>query len=158
MVKREKYINSCFSMPFIQIQMSPFSLFLINSSTLSFHFIVGFFLYLHTIYTYCVLWNLIGILSAYNFYVSSYTRSLYFYQQITSVYFEEGWLDTKVYMLASLDAGHCIAGPAIIMDKLSTILIEPGLFVYIHILYRFACQMKCLFLTVLLCVNTFTYA
>lgn len=46
-------------------------------------------------------------------------------EMITSVYFEEGWLDTKVYMLASLDAGHCIAGPAIIMDKLSTILIEP---------------------------------
>ncbi|MPC31542.1 5-oxoprolinase [Portunus trituberculatus] len=46
-------------------------------------------------------------------------------EMVTSVYFEEGWLDTKVYMLASLSAGHCIAGPAIIMDKLSTILIEP---------------------------------
>lgn len=44
---------------------------------------------------------------------------------VTSVYFEEGWLDTKVFMLSSLSAGHCIAGPAIIMDKLSTILIEP---------------------------------
>lgn len=46
-------------------------------------------------------------------------------EAVTSVYFEEGWLDTKVYMLSSLACGHIITGPAIIMDKLSTILIEP---------------------------------
>lgn len=53
--------------------------------------------------------------------------------QVTSVYYEEGWLDTKIYMLSSLAAGHCIPGPAIIMDKLSTILIEPGLSNYVSV-------------------------
>lgn len=52
--------------------------------------------------------------------------------QVTSVYFEEGWLVTKVYMLSSLAHGHAISGPAIIMDKLSTILIEPGLYIWQH--------------------------
>ncbi|KAK3853136.1 hypothetical protein Pcinc_040305 [Petrolisthes cinctipes] len=47
-------------------------------------------------------------------------------EMVTSVYFEDGSLDTKVYLLSSLACDHIIPGPAIIMDKLSTILIEPG--------------------------------
>lgn len=46
--------------------------------------------------------------------------------QVTKVYFEDGYQDTNVYLLESLAPGHVIPGPAIIMDKLSTILIEPG--------------------------------
>ncbi|XP_045604599.1 5-oxoprolinase [Procambarus clarkii] len=46
-------------------------------------------------------------------------------ETVTGVFFEDGWLETKVYMLSSLAFGHTIVGPAIIMDKLSTILIEP---------------------------------
>lgn len=41
------------------------------------------------------------------------------------VYFEDGYQETKVYQLRSLSAGHAIRGPAIIMDSLSTLLIEP---------------------------------
>ncbi|XP_024944987.1 5-oxoprolinase isoform X2 [Cephus cinctus] len=47
------------------------------------------------------------------------------FEKITSVYFEGGYQDTKVYKLESLSAGHTITGPAIIMDSLSTLLIEP---------------------------------
>lgn len=85
-----------------------------------------------------------------------YIRLLYFKPQVTSVYFEEGWLDTNVYMLASLGAGHCIAGPAIIMDKLSTILIEPGLFMFftlvffcieLHVNYFYHIGLRCIIVT-----------
>eukprot|EP01064_Diplonema_japonicum_P036003 TRINITY_DN7960_c0_g3_i1.p1 TRINITY_DN7960_c0_g3~~TRINITY_DN7960_c0_g3_i1.p1 ORF type:complete len:1253 (+),score=311.12 TRINITY_DN7960_c0_g3_i1:32-3760(+) len=41
-------------------------------------------------------------------------------------YFESGWLDTPVYRLENLQANHSIAGPAIIMQGGSTILVEPG--------------------------------
>lgn len=47
-------------------------------------------------------------------------------ETVTKVYFEEGYQDTNVYLLECLAPGHVIPGPAIIMDKLSTILIEPG--------------------------------
>lgn len=46
--------------------------------------------------------------------------------QKTKVYFEGGYRETDVYQLPSLSAGQVIDGPAIIMDSLSTILIEPG--------------------------------
>ncbi|XP_078052586.1 5-oxoprolinase [Augochlora pura] len=46
-------------------------------------------------------------------------------EKTTMVYFENGYLETKVYQLASLSPGHAIPGPAIIMDSLSTLLIEP---------------------------------
>ncbi|XP_015431723.1 PREDICTED: 5-oxoprolinase [Dufourea novaeangliae] len=46
-------------------------------------------------------------------------------EKTTMVYFENGYLETKVYQLASLSPGHTISGPAIIMDSLSTLLIEP---------------------------------
>lgn len=41
------------------------------------------------------------------------------------VYFENGYQETKVYQLDSLSPGHVIQGPAIIMDSLSTLLVEP---------------------------------
>lgn len=41
------------------------------------------------------------------------------------MYFEGGYQTTNVYQLASLRAGHSITGPAIIMDSLSTLLVEP---------------------------------
>lgn len=40
-------------------------------------------------------------------------------------YFDDGYLDTAVYLLEELSCDHTIAGPAIIIDKNSTILIEP---------------------------------
>ena len=41
------------------------------------------------------------------------------------MYFSGGYCAAKVYHLEKLMAGHEIKGPAIIMDKLSTILVEP---------------------------------
>lgn len=41
------------------------------------------------------------------------------------VYFEGGYSNTDVYLLAKVSPGHVLNGPAIIMDQLSTILIEP---------------------------------
>ncbi|XP_044265519.1 5-oxoprolinase [Tribolium madens] len=46
-------------------------------------------------------------------------------EQTTQVYFETGFHETGVYLLKNLKSGHVIKGPAIIMDNLSTILIEP---------------------------------
>uniref|UniRef100_A0A8C4HEN8 5-oxoprolinase, ATP-hydrolysing n=1 Tax=Dicentrarchus labrax TaxID=13489 RepID=A0A8C4HEN8_DICLA len=44
---------------------------------------------------------------------------------MTRCYFEEGYLDTSVYLWEELPCGHSIQGPAIIIDKNSTILVEP---------------------------------
>ncbi|XP_030764688.1 5-oxoprolinase-like [Sitophilus oryzae] len=44
---------------------------------------------------------------------------------VTKVYFESGYEDTNVYQLKDLFAGQTLKGPAIVMDQLSTILIEP---------------------------------
>ncbi|XP_074027343.1 5-oxoprolinase isoform X2 [Leptinotarsa decemlineata] len=41
------------------------------------------------------------------------------------VYFEGGYQDTNIYLLKSLHAHQELKGPAIIMDQLSTILVEP---------------------------------
>lgn len=41
------------------------------------------------------------------------------------VYFESGYQETSVYQLNSLSPGNILHGPAIIMDSLSTLLIEP---------------------------------
>lgn len=46
--------------------------------------------------------------------------------QSTNVYFENGYEKTGVYLLENLGPGHEIKGPAIIMDKLSTVLVEPN--------------------------------
>uniref|UniRef100_A0A3Q3J6W6 5-oxoprolinase, ATP-hydrolysing n=1 Tax=Monopterus albus TaxID=43700 RepID=A0A3Q3J6W6_MONAL len=45
--------------------------------------------------------------------------------QVTKCYFEDGYLDTSVYLWEELPCGHSIQGPAIIIDKNSTILVEP---------------------------------
>uniref|UniRef100_A0A3Q0QXW5 5-oxoprolinase, ATP-hydrolysing n=1 Tax=Amphilophus citrinellus TaxID=61819 RepID=A0A3Q0QXW5_AMPCI len=44
---------------------------------------------------------------------------------ITKCYFEGGYLNTSVYLWEELPCGHSIQGPAIIIDKNSTILVEP---------------------------------
>lgn len=44
--------------------------------------------------------------------------------QVTEVYFENGYHHASVYILSDLHAGHEIPGPAIIMDNLSTVVVE----------------------------------
>uniref|UniRef100_A0AAQ5Y3H5 5-oxoprolinase, ATP-hydrolysing n=1 Tax=Amphiprion ocellaris TaxID=80972 RepID=A0AAQ5Y3H5_AMPOC len=44
---------------------------------------------------------------------------------MTKCYFEGGYLDTSVYLWEELPCGYSIQGPAIIIDKNSTILVEP---------------------------------
>lgn len=41
------------------------------------------------------------------------------------VYFEDGYKETGIYQLNSLTAGDILHGPVIIMDSLSTLLVEP---------------------------------
>uniref|UniRef100_A0A8C9T5S9 5-oxoprolinase, ATP-hydrolysing n=1 Tax=Scleropages formosus TaxID=113540 RepID=A0A8C9T5S9_SCLFO len=45
--------------------------------------------------------------------------------EVTRCYFDNGYLDTRVYLWEELTCDHSIAGPAIIIDKNSTILVEP---------------------------------
>ncbi|BBO69907.1 5-oxoprolinase [Desulfosarcina alkanivorans] len=40
-------------------------------------------------------------------------------------YFEDGWLETAVYRMTDLKAGHAIDGPAIIIQDTATIVVEP---------------------------------
>lgn len=50
------------------------------------------------------------------------------------VYFEtRGYQTTNVYLCSTLSQGHRIAGPAILIDNLSTILIEPDTFAVVTI-------------------------
>ncbi|HER63586.1 MAG TPA: 5-oxoprolinase, partial [Desulfobacteraceae bacterium] len=44
----------------------------------------------------------------------------------TSCYFAQGWLPSPVYRQGELGAGQEIAGPALIIQDTSTILVEPG--------------------------------
>ncbi|KAK3559078.1 hypothetical protein QTP86_002994 [Hemibagrus guttatus] len=46
--------------------------------------------------------------------------------QMTKCYFEDRYLDTSVFLWEDLSCDHSIDGPAIIIDKNSTILVEPG--------------------------------
>lgn len=46
-------------------------------------------------------------------------------QQSVQVFFETGFYETRVYLLKHLRANNRIEGPAIVMDDLSTVLIEP---------------------------------
>lgn len=48
------------------------------------------------------------------------------FEKLVDVYFEGGYQPTKVYQMSSLTNGHVVHGPAIIMDSLSTVLIEPN--------------------------------
>ena len=45
--------------------------------------------------------------------------------KVTEVYFEGGYQVTSIYLMEKLRPGHVISGPAIVMDQLSTILVEP---------------------------------
>ena len=45
---------------------------------------------------------------------------------MTRTYFENSYHETNIYLLGNLSPGHVIPGPAIIMDSLSTLLIEPN--------------------------------
>lgn len=47
-------------------------------------------------------------------------------EKVVKIFFETEHLDSAVYQLSQLSPGNLINGPAIIMDKLSTILIEPN--------------------------------
>lgn len=47
------------------------------------------------------------------------------WETTTKCYFEDGFLDTKVFLFEKLCQGHEIEGPAIIIDKACTILVEP---------------------------------
>lgn len=42
------------------------------------------------------------------------------------VFFDDAWLETKVYIREDLLAGHSLRGPAVIIDRLSTIVVEPN--------------------------------
>ncbi|XP_067872121.1 5-oxoprolinase isoform X2 [Heterodontus francisci] len=46
-------------------------------------------------------------------------------ETVVKCYFDDGYLDTAVYLLEELSCDHMVSGPAIIIDKNSTILIEP---------------------------------
>ncbi|CAH3943144.1 unnamed protein product [Pieris brassicae] len=46
-------------------------------------------------------------------------------EKSVKVYFEGGYQETSVYLLEKLQPGQEVLGPAIIMDSLSTILVEP---------------------------------
>ncbi|NWX13181.1 OPLA oxoprolinase, partial [Aegotheles bennettii] len=46
-------------------------------------------------------------------------------ETVTRCYFEEGYLETPVFLLEELGCDHTIPGPAIIIDKNSTIVVEP---------------------------------
>ncbi|XP_068721716.1 5-oxoprolinase-like isoform X1 [Montipora capricornis] len=46
-------------------------------------------------------------------------------KKVTKCYFEDGFHQTKIYLLEELAAGHSIDGPAVIVDNTSTILVEP---------------------------------
>ncbi|KAM6412713.1 LOW QUALITY PROTEIN: 5-oxoprolinase [Pluvialis apricaria] len=47
-------------------------------------------------------------------------------ETVTRCYFEEGYLETPVFLLEELACDHTIPGPAIVIDKNSTIVVEPG--------------------------------
>ena len=44
----------------------------------------------------------------------------------TKTYFEAGWLDVPVYKMEDLKPGHEIAGPSIIVQPISTVVVEIG--------------------------------
>ncbi|XP_054840550.1 5-oxoprolinase [Eublepharis macularius] len=47
-------------------------------------------------------------------------------EKVARCYFEGGYQDTNIYLLAQLSWGHRIPGPSILIDQNSTILVEPG--------------------------------
>uniref|UniRef100_A0A3Q3VZX8 Uncharacterized protein n=1 Tax=Mola mola TaxID=94237 RepID=A0A3Q3VZX8_MOLML len=57
--------------------------------------------------------------------IKSVYKSKIGHGKVTRCYFEEGYKDTSIYLWEELPCGHSIQGPAIIIDKNSTILVEP---------------------------------
>uniref|UniRef100_A0A673B8F0 5-oxoprolinase, ATP-hydrolysing n=1 Tax=Sphaeramia orbicularis TaxID=375764 RepID=A0A673B8F0_9TELE len=57
--------------------------------------------------------------------IKSLNKTMTGHGKVTKCYFEDGYLDTSVYLWEELPCGHSIPGPAIIIDKNSTILVEP---------------------------------
>lgn len=53
------------------------------------------------------------------------TNTIPSHVKISKVFFQDQWFDTKIYVSENLLAGHEINGPAVIIDKLSTIIVEP---------------------------------
>lgn len=47
-------------------------------------------------------------------------------ETVTRCYFEGGFLDTPVFLMEGLSCDHPLPGPAIIIDRHSTIVVEPG--------------------------------
>lgn len=45
--------------------------------------------------------------------------------KVAKVFFDDGWMDAKVFLKENLLAGHSFAGPAVIIERLSTIIVEP---------------------------------
>uniref|UniRef100_A0A665W2K4 5-oxoprolinase, ATP-hydrolysing n=1 Tax=Echeneis naucrates TaxID=173247 RepID=A0A665W2K4_ECHNA len=66
-----------------------------------------------------------GIKSVYKTKLGSHQAKPVTVYGMTKCYFEDGYLDTSVYLWEELPCGHSIQGPAIIIDKNSTILVEP---------------------------------
>lgn len=46
--------------------------------------------------------------------------------KIANVFFDDQWLETKIFLRENLLARHSILGPAVIIDSLSTIIVEPS--------------------------------
>lgn len=46
--------------------------------------------------------------------------------KVAKVFFDDQWLETNVFVRENLLAGHIISGPAVIIDSLSTIIVEPS--------------------------------
>lgn len=45
--------------------------------------------------------------------------------KLAKVFFDDKWHETKVFIRENLNAGHVVLGPAVIIDRLSTIIVEP---------------------------------
>jgi N-methylhydantoinase A len=45
---------------------------------------------------------------------------------VRKAYFGDGWVDTSIYLGAKLPAGANIAGPAVIEEATSTLVVYPG--------------------------------
>jgi 5-oxoprolinase (ATP-hydrolysing) len=46
--------------------------------------------------------------------------------ETTNCFFESGWMQTLVFEMAGLRAGHRICGPALIIQDTATVVVEPG--------------------------------
>lgn len=52
-------------------------------------------------------------------------------EKLIKVFFDNNWMESKLFIREKLLANHEIAGPAIIIDRLSTIVVEPNSFALI---------------------------